>query len=118
MRLYSVETKTQMSASRLFSDNSHTVRDPYYVAMFRDRPQDAAREYTRLFQSDDAKIITLMIAYPYKDPTPQQLQSLWVSRFPVALLDSLANDKWYKSFRVMAADADYGRIPSSKSVCS
>ncbi len=53
-----------MSISHLLGENPHAVRDPYYTAMFRDRPQDAAREYTKLFHSDDAKIIAFMFAFP------------------------------------------------------
>lgn len=105
-----------MSISHLLGENPHAVRDPYYTAMFRDRPQDAAREYTKLFHSDDAKNIAFMFAFPYRDPTPQQLQLLWLSRFPVVLLDSLSNSKWYESFRVMAAGAEYGRVATSQSV--
>lgn len=94
------------------------VYDPYYISMFRERPQEAAREYRELLQSEDAKIISFMLAFPYNGSTPQQIQSLWISRFPVALLDSLADDKWYESFRDMAADADFGQVTTAESVRS
>lgn len=81
--------------------------DPDDVALFRERPEDAAEVYRNLFISNDRKLLGFMHAFPVVDRTPRQEELLWSSGFPLALLESLTDSRWYESFNDMAIHSGF-----------
>lgn len=91
--------------------------DPEHVIMFREKPEEAAGVYRQLFLSqEDRKLLAFMYAFPFEDPTPLQQKSLWLSGFPLALLDGLTDERWYESFKDMAGDFEFGHFATTESV--
>lgn len=90
---------------------------PEDIALFRDKPQEATREFRRLFRIDDPRILGFMYAFPFENPTHRQSQLLWSSGFGVALLEALTDNRWYDSFGDMARDKNFGKFCTSYSVC-
>lgn len=71
-----------------------------YVALFRDRPEEAAEMFKELFHSNDKTLQAFMHAFPWDDPTARQEKLLWSSKFPLVLLESLTDNRWYEWFRL------------------
>ncbi|KAI0821052.1 hypothetical protein BC629DRAFT_420319 [Irpex lacteus] len=79
-----------------------------YVALFRDRPAEVAETFKELFRSNDKTLQAFMRACPGDSLTARQEGLLWSSGFPLVLLESLTDNRWYEWFR--ARDGRYTEV--------
>ncbi len=97
--------------------NGDMKPSPEQISLFREKPEEAAGVFRQLFYSNKSlKLLAFMHAFPFTDPTPKQQALLWLSGFPLALLDSVTDTRWYESFRVLAASSQYGQVATVESV--